>query len=52
MAEYKALKVVLFAAMHVPEVLRCLPAGLTHEGRIPEGVELLLRDGCGLRLGL
>ena len=40
MAEYKALKLSLFAAMRSGSVA-LLPAGLTHEGRIPEGVELL-----------
>ena len=40
MAEYKALKLSLFVAMR-PGSIALLPAGLTHEGRIPEGVELL-----------
>ncbi|HRR32517.1 MAG TPA: UDP-N-acetylmuramoyl-L-alanine--D-glutamate ligase [Kiritimatiellia bacterium] len=40
MAEYKALKLAVFAAMR-PGGVALLPAGLWHEGRIPEGVKLL-----------
>ncbi|HPB10851.1 MAG TPA: UDP-N-acetylmuramoyl-L-alanine--D-glutamate ligase [Kiritimatiellia bacterium] len=40
MAEYKALKLSLFAAMR-PGRVALLPSGLSHEGRIPEGVDLL-----------